>query len=134
MKRLEKHDSQFKQLMAPFQAVATGKTQNRHPSDVVNRSHGSPLDKEETSSCHAILVEEQQPDSTTRPDARPKEIAAAASTSTTAGVENTMEELPVPRALQTFFWWVSAMMRYIPEGIQIKALNAAKSTICDMLS
>ena len=28
---------------------------------------------------------------------------------------------------------VSAMMRYIPESTQIKALNAAKLTICDML-
>ena len=25
-------------------------------------------------------------------------------------------------------------MRYVPESTQIKALNAAKSTICDMLS
>ena len=45
-----------------------------------------------------------------------------------------MQELPVPRALQAFFWWVSAMMRYMPESTQIKALNAAKLTICDMLS
>ena len=26
------------------------------------------------------------------------------------------------------------MMRYVPESTQIKALNAAKSTICNMLS
>ena len=103
IKRLEKHDSQFQQQMAPFQAAATGKTQNRCSSDVVSRSHGSTLDKEETSSCHVILAEEQQPDSTTRPDVRPKEIAAAASTSTTAGVKHTMQELPVPKALQAFF-------------------------------
>ena len=109
-------------------------TQNRCPSDVANRSHGSPLDKEETSSCHVMLAEEQQADSSTRPDVRPKEIAATASTPMAAGVEHTMHELPVPRALQAFFWWVSVMMRYIPESTQIKALNAAKSTICDMLS
>ena len=119
--------------MAPFQAAATGKTQNRCPSDVVDRSHGSPLDKEEASNCHVVLVEEQQPDSTTRPDVQPKEIAAAASISTTAGIKHMMQELPVLRVLQAFFWWVSAMMRYIPESTQIKALNAAKSTICDML-
>ena len=101
MKRLEKHDSQIQQQMAPFQAAAMGKTQNRHPSDVVNRSHGSPLDKEETSCCHVILVEDQ-------PDVRPKEVAA---TPTTARVEHTMQELPVPRAQQAFFWWVGAMMR-----------------------
>ena len=89
--------------MAPFQAAATGKTQNRCPSDVANRSHGSPLDKEETSSHCVILAEEQQPDSTTRSDIRPKEIAATASTSMTAGVEHTMHELSVPRALQAFF-------------------------------
>ena len=67
MKRLEQHDSQFKQQMALFQAAATGKTQHRHPSDV-DRSHGSPLDKGETNSYHIVLVKEQQPDSTTRPD------------------------------------------------------------------
>ena len=134
MKRLEKHDSQFKQQMAPFQVAANGKTQNRCPSDVANRLHGSPLDREETSSHHVILVEEQQPDSATRPDVRPKETAAAASPSTTVGVEYAMQELPVPRALQAFFCWVSGMMRYVPESTQIEALNAAKSTICDMLS
>ena len=45
-----------------------------------------------------------------------------------------MQEFPLPRALQAFFWWVSAMMRYVPESTQMKALNAAKLTICDMLS
>ena len=45
-----------------------------------------------------------------------------------------MQGLPVPRALQAFFWWVSVMMRYVPESTQIKALNAAKLTICDMLN
>ena len=45
-----------------------------------------------------------------------------------------MQELPMLRALQAFFWWVSGMMRYVPESTQIKALNAAKLTIFDMLS
>ena len=45
-----------------------------------------------------------------------------------------MQESPVPRALQAFFWWVSAMMRYMHQSTQINALNEAKSTICDMLS
>ena len=40
----------------------------------------------------------------------------------------------MPRALQAFFCWVSAMMRYVPESTHIKALNAAKSIIHDMLS
>ena len=71
---------------------------------------------------------------TTKPDVRPKEIAVTASTSATAGVEFMMQELQVPRALQAFFWWVGRMIKYIPESTQLKALNAAKSTICDMLS
>ena len=54
--------------MAPFQVAATGKMQNKHPSDVVDRSHGSPLDKDGTNSHHVVLVKEQQPDSATRPD------------------------------------------------------------------
>ena len=49
-------------------------------------------------------------------------------------MELTLQELPVPRALQAFFWWVNMMMRYIPESTQIWAVNAAKSTICDTLS
>ena len=77
MRKLEQHDNQFKQQMAPFHAVAMGKTQNRCPFNVTDRSHGSSLDKEEASSCHVVLVQEQQPDSTTRTDVQPKEIAAA---------------------------------------------------------
>ena len=83
---------------------------------------------------HIILVEEQQLDSTTKPDVEPKEIAVTTPASIPAVVEPTLQELPVPRALQAFFWWVNAMMRYIPEGTQIQAVNATKSTICDMLS
>ena len=91
-------NSLFEQQMSPFQMAATGKTQNRYPSDVTNRSHGSPTDKEEASSHHVVLVEEQQPDSTTKPDVRPKEIPVAASTSATAGAKYMMQELPVSRA------------------------------------
>ena len=65
---------------------------------------------------------------------KPKEIAVTASASTPAVMEPTLEELPVPRALQAFFWWVNVMMRYIPESTQMQGVNAAKSTICDMLS
>ena len=53
---------------AQMKRLDTGKKQNRHPSDVVDRSHGSPLDKGESNSHPVVLVEEQQPDSTTRPD------------------------------------------------------------------
>ena len=45
-----------------------------------------------------------------------------------------MQELPVPQALQAFFLWVQGMMKYIPENTQIKALNMAKSTVCNVLS
>ena len=65
---------------------------------------------------------------------KPKEIAVTTPASTPAVMEHTLQELPVPRALQASFWWVNAMMRYIPESTQIWALNAARSTICDMLS
>ena len=92
------------------------------------------MGKEEASNCHVILVREQQPDSTTKLDMKPKEIAVTTPASTPAVMEPTLQEIPVPRALQTFFWWVNAVMRYIPESTQIWAVNAAKSTICDTLS
>ena len=67
MRKLEQHDNQFKQKTPPFHAAAMEKTQNRGPSDITDRSHGSPLDKEEASSCCVVLVEEKQPDFTTKP-------------------------------------------------------------------
>ena len=121
-------------MMAPFHAAFTGRVHNRHPADVKDKTQGTPLGKEEASSCHIVLVEEQQPDSTTKLDVKPKEIAVTTPASTPAVLEPTLQELPVPRALQAFFWWVNVMMRYIPESIQIWAVNAAKSTICDMLN
>ena len=39
-----------------------------------------------------------------------------------------------PQGTTSLLWWFSAMMRYIPESTQIKALNAAKLTICNMIS
>ena len=134
IKKLESYDDQFQQMMAPFHAAFTGRVQNRHPADVEEKTQGVPLGKEETSSHHIILVEEQQLDSTTKPDVKPKEIAVTTPASIPAVIEPTLQELPVPRALQAFFWWVNAMMRYIPESTQIWAVNAAKSTICDTLS
>ena len=119
-------------MMAPFHAASTGRVQNRCPADVEDKTKGSPLGKEEASSCHVILAKDQQPDSTTKPDVKPKEITVT--TSTPSVMEPTLQELPVPRALQAFFWWVNAMMRYIPESTQIPAVNAAKSAICDTLS
>ena len=92
------------------------------------------MQKEEASSHHIVLVEEQQPDSTTKPDVKPKEIAAITPTLTPVVMETTLQELPGPRALQAFFWWVNVMMRYILKSTQIWAVNEAKSTICDMLS
>ena len=63
-----------------------------------------------------------------------KEIAVTTPASTSAVMEPTLQELPVPRALQAFFWWVNVMMRYIPESTQVGPVNAAKSTICDTLN
>ena len=92
------------------------------------------MGKEEASSQHIMLVEEQQLDSTTKLDVKPKEIAVTIPASTPAVMEPILQELPVSRALQAFFIWVNAMMRYIPESVQIWDVNAAKSIICDMLS
>ena len=119
IKKLERYDNQFQQMMAPFHAASTGRVQNRHPADVEDKTQGVPLGKEEASSCHVILVEDQQPDSTTKPDVKTKEIAVTTPASTPAVMEPTLQELPVPRALQAFFWWVNVMMRYIPESTQI---------------
>ena len=121
-------------MIAPFHAASTWRVQNRHPADVEDKTQGLPLGKEEASSCQVVLVEEQQPDSTTKLDVKPKEIAVIAPASTPVVMEPTLQELPVPRALQAFFWCVNAMMRYIPESTQIQAVNAAKSTICDTLN
>ena len=134
IKKLERYDNQFQQMMAPFHAASTGRVQKRHPADVEDKTQGTPLGKEEASSHQVVLVKEQQPESTTKPDVRPKEIALTTPASIPAVMEPTLQELPVPRALQAFFWWVNAMMRYIPEGTQIQAVNATKSTICDMSS
>ena len=120
--------------MAPFHAASTRRVQNRCPADVDDKTQGTPLGKEEASSCQVILIEEQQPDSTTKPDVKPKGIAVTTPASTPAVMEPALQELPVPRALQAFFRWVNGMMRYIPESNQVWAVNATKSTICDMLS
>ena len=34
IKKLERYDDQFQQMMAHFHATSTGKMQNRHPADV----------------------------------------------------------------------------------------------------
>ena len=75
IKKLERYDDQFQQMMASFQAASTRRVQNRHPADVKDKTQDSPLGKEEASSQHIILVKEQQSDSTTKPDVKPKEIA-----------------------------------------------------------
>ena len=123
IKKLKRYDNQFQQMMAPFHAASTGRMQNRHPADVKDKTQGLPLGKEEASSHHIILVKEQQPDSTTKLDVKPKEIAVTTPALTPAAIEPTLQELTVPRALQAIFWWVNVMMSYIPE-----------STICDTLS
>ena len=85
----------------------------------------SSLGKEEASSHHVILTEEQQLDSTTKLDVKPKEITVTTSVMEPALMEPTLQELPIPRALQAFFWWVNVVMRYILESTQIWAVNAA---------
>ena len=134
IKKLERYDDQFQQMMAPFHAASTGRVQNKCPADVKDKTQDAPLGKEEASSHHIILVKEQQPDSTTKLDVKPKEIAVTTPASTPAVMEPALQELPVPRAMQAFFWWVNAVMRYIHQSTQIWAVNAAKSTICDTLS
>ena len=104
IKKLERYDDQFQQMMAPFHAAFTGRVQNRHPADVEDKTQGLPLGKEEASSHHIILVKEQQPDSTTKLDVKPKEIAVTTPAATPTVMEPTLQELPVPRALQAFFW------------------------------
>ena len=76
-----------------------------------------------------MLTEEQQLNSTTRLDVRPKDLAT-----TTAGVDFTMQQLPVKQPMQAFIWWIGGMLKDVPESTQIRALNAAKSTICNILS
>ena len=106
VKRLERHDSKFEQMIAPFLATATGKMQNKRPADVADKSQGSQLDRTKATSCRVVLAEEQQPDSMTKLDVRPKELIATASAPTPAEKEYTMPEMPVPRALKAFFLWV----------------------------
>ena len=72
IKKLERYDDQFQQKMAPFHAASTGRVQNKCPADVKDKTQ-NPLGREEASSCHVILVKEQQLDSTTKPDVKPKE-------------------------------------------------------------
>ena len=90
-------------MMAPFHVASTGRVQNRCPADVKDKTQGSQLGKEEASSHHVILVEEQQPDSTTKLDVKPKETAVTTSASTPGVMEPTLQELLVPRALLAFF-------------------------------
>ena len=90
IKKLERHDNQFQQMMAPFHAASTTKVQNRRPADVEDKTQGIPLGKEETSSRHNILVKEQQPDSTTKPDVKPKEMAVTTPASVPAVMEPTL--------------------------------------------
>ena len=116
IKKLERYDYQFQQMMAPFHAPSTRRVQNRCPADVKDKTQGTPLGKEKASSCHVILVKEWQPDSTSKLDVKPKEIAVTTPASTPAVMDPALQGLPVPRALQAFFWWVNAMMRYIPES------------------
>ena len=84
--------------------ISSGKAQNRWAADVNCQVHSlTPVDKG-ASSHRVVLVEEQQPDSTTWPDVRPKDTASIAPTAISAGIELTMQELLVPRTLQAFFW------------------------------
>ena len=46
IKKLERYDNQFQQMMAPFHAASTGRMQNRHPADVKDKTQGTPLGKE----------------------------------------------------------------------------------------
>ena len=119
--------------MASFYG-APAKTQNRHPADVQDKNQGLPLGDDEPADCNVILVERQQPDSTTKPDSRPKDTAAAAPMTISVRADQVIEDQPIPRVLQSFYLWVSGMMMYVSEKTQVHAINAAKSKICDVLS
>ena len=80
-----------------------------------------------------ILVERQQPDSTTKLDARPKDTAVTAPMTISVRAEQVIEDQPIPMVLQSFYWWGSGMM-YVSEKTQVHAINTAKSTIFDVLS
>ena len=120
-------------MIAPFYG-APAKIQNRCPADVQDRNQGSPLGDDEPADRCVILVKRQQPDSTTKPNARPTDTTAAAPMTISVRAEQVIEDQPIPRVLQSFYWWVSGMMMYVLEKTQVHAINAAKSTICDVLS
>ena len=99
-----------------------------------DKNQGSPLGDDESADCHVILVKRQQPDSTTKPDSRPKDTAAAAPMTISVRAEQLIEDQPIPRVLQSFYWWVSGIMMYVLEKTQVCAINTAKPMICDVLS
>ena len=133
MMKIDQHEDRFQQMMAPFYE-APPKTQNRHPADVRDKNQGSPLEDDEPADLCVILVKRQQLDSTTKPDARPKNTTTAAPMSFSVRAEQVIEDQPIPRVLQFFYWWVSRTMTYVSEKTQVHAINLTKSTICDMLS
>ena len=108
-RKLERHDDQFQQMMVPFCAASIGRVQNRCSVDVKDKTQ-NPLGRKENSNHHVILTEEQQLDSTTQPDVRPKEIAITIPVSTPGVMEPILQKLPVLRAMQAFLWWVNKMM------------------------
>ena len=84
-------------MMAPFYG-APAKMQNRCPADEQDRNQGSPLG-DEPADCSVILVERQQPDSTTKPDVRPKDTSAAAPMTISVRAEQVIEDQLIPRVL-----------------------------------
>ena len=88
--------------MAPFYG-APAKMQNRHPADVQDKNQGSPLGDDEPADHRVVLVERQQPDSTTKPDSRPKDTAVAAPMTISVMAEQVIEDQPIPRVLQSFY-------------------------------
>ena len=133
MMEIDQHKDQFQQMMSPFYG-AHAKMQNRHLADVQDKNQGSPLGDDEPADHCVILVEKQQPDSTTKPDSSPKDTTAAAPMTISVRTEQVIEDQPIPRVLQSFYWWVSGMMMYVSEKTQVCAINAARSTFCDVLS
>ena len=116
--------------MALFYGAPTN-MQNRCPADVQDKNQDSPFGVDEPADRCVILVERQQPDSTTKPDSRPKDTATAAPMTISVRAEQVIDQ-PILRVLQSFYWWVGGMM--VSEKTQVCAINAAKSTICDVLS
>ena len=102
MMKIDRHEDQFQQMMAPFYGDPA-KMQNKYPADVQDRNQGSPLGDDKPADHRVILVKKQQPDSTTKPDSRPKDTTVAAPMTISVRAEQVVEDQPIPGVMQSFY-------------------------------